>query len=385
MTDRTQKIQAAVNDVQFTLTLTIGLVVLVIFLFLRSFWATVIPSVTVPLALLGTCALMYLVGYSLDNLSLMGLTISVGFIVDDAIVMIENIVRYVEDGMDPMEAAFKGAGEIGFTILSISLSLIAVFIPLLLMSGIIGRLFREFAVTVTMTIAVSAFVSLTLTPMMCSRFLKNAKEEHHGRAFMAAERFFDGMLAVYRHGLEWVLRHQLLTLCTLFLTMGTTVYLYVIIPKGFFPQQDTGFITGFSESAQDISYKGMVERTAALMEVVRADPDIGSFSAAVGATGGSQTTNVGRFFINLKPRDERTATADQIIARLRPKIAQVQGIALYLQAAQDLNVGGRPSRTQYQYTLQDADLDELNHWAPILLAQMQKLSVLRDVASDQQT
>jgi hydrophobe/amphiphile efflux-1 (HAE1) family protein len=385
MTDRTQTIQAAVSDVQFTLTLTIGLVVMVIFLFLRSFWATVIPSVTVPLALLGTCALMYVVGYSLDNLSLMGLTIAVGFIVDDAIVMIENIVRYVEDGMDPMEAAYKGAGEIGFTILSISLSLIAVFIPLLLMSGIIGRLFREFAVTVTMTIAVSAFVSLTLTPMMCSRFLKNAHDEHHGRAFMAAERFFDGMLAVYRHGLEWVLRHQLLTLCTLFLTMGATVYLYVIIPKGFFPQQDTGFISGFSEGAQDISFKGMVERTAALSEVVRADPDIGSFSASVGATGGSQTTNVGRFFINLKPRDERTATADEIIARLRPKIAQVQGIALYLQAAQDLNVGGRPSRTQYQYTLQDANLDELNHWAPILLAQMQKVPVLRDVASDQQT
>ncbi|HWK44155.1 MAG TPA: multidrug efflux RND transporter permease subunit [Stellaceae bacterium] len=385
LTDRTTTITASVDDVQFTLMLTIGLVVLVIFSFLRNFWATVIPSVTVPLALLGTCALMYAVGYSLDNLSLMGLTIAVGFVVDDAIVMIENIVRHVEDGMSPLEAAYQGSSEVGFTIVSISISLVAVFIPLLLMGGIIGRLFREFAVTVTMTIMVSAFVSLTLTPMMCARFLKNSHGEQHGWAYMAAERFFDGLLALYRTGLEWVLRHQRITLATLFLAIGATGYLYVVIPKGFFPQQDTGLITGFSEGAQDISFKAMSERSLALAEVIRGDPDISTFSMSVGATGGSQTVNVGRFFITLKPLEQRTAGAEQIIARLRPKLAQVQGAALYLQAAQDINVGGRPSRTQYQYTLQDANLDELNHWAPIMLQKMQQVPILRDVATDQQT
>jgi HAE1 family hydrophobic/amphiphilic exporter-1/multidrug efflux pump len=384
MTDRTQTIRASVSDVQFTMSVTIALVVMVIFLFLRSFWATVIPSITIPLALLGTAGLMYVVGYSIDNLSLMGLTIAVGFVVDDAIVMIENIVRHIEGGMRPFEAAIKGASEIGFTILSISFSLIAVFIPLLLMGGIIGRLFREFAVTVTMTILVSAFVSLTLTPMMCARFLKEAREVRHGRAYRAAEAFFDGLLRLYDHGLKWVLQHQRLTLGVLVLTMAATVYLYVVIPKGFFPQQDTGFITGVSEAAQDISFSAMVERQQALATILAADPDIASFTSAVGSTGGSQVTNTGRFFINLKPRDERRSSADQIINRLRAKTAGVEGVALFLQASQDINVGGRASRTQYQYTVVDANLNELIDWAPRLLAAFKALPQLQDVATDQQ-
>jgi hydrophobe/amphiphile efflux-1 (HAE1) family protein len=385
LTDRTQTIRASVEDVEFTMVLTIGLVILVIFLFLRNVWATVIASVAVPMSLVATCALVYLMGYSLDNLSLMGLTIAVGFVVDDAIVMLENIYRHIEEGMRPMQAALKGAGEIGFTIVSISVSLIAVFIPVLLMGGVVGRLFREFAVVVTMTIVVSAFVSLTLTPMMCSRFLKGGHAPRHGRLYMAAEAVFDGMLRVYDRGLKFVLRHQFLTLMGLFATIACAGTLYVTIPKGFFPQQDTGFIFGFSEAAQDISFKAMMARQEALAEVVKRDPDIESFSMAAGATGGSQTVNVGRFWINLKPRSERTASADEIINRLRPQLAKVPGIALFMQPAQDINVGGRLARTQYQYTLQDANLAELNEWAPRMLQKFRSLPQLQDVASDQQT
>ena len=385
ISDRTQTIRASVSDVQFTLGLTIALVVMVIFAFLRNFWATVIPSITVPVSLVGTCAVMYVVGYSLDNLSLMALTISVGFVVDDAIVMIENIVRHIEEGMKPMEAALKGAGEIGFTIVSISLSLIAVFIPLLLMGGIIGRLFHEFAVTVTVTILVSAIVSLTLTPMMCSRFLKDEHHTKHGRIYLMMERFFDGMRDGYAYGLRWVLRHQFFTLMVLFATVGLTVFLFLTIPKGFFPQQDTGFIQGISESSQDISFQGMMAKQQELMKIVGEDPDVYSYNSSVGSTGGSRTGNNGNFYITLKQKPERKTSADQIIARLRPKLAQVQGIALFLQAAQDINVGGRSSKTQYQYTLQDSNLDELNHWAPLLQQKIGTLSMVRDVATDQQT
>ncbi|HUA53125.1 MAG TPA: efflux RND transporter permease subunit [Candidatus Sulfotelmatobacter sp.] len=383
--DRTQTIRASVADVQFTLMLTIALVVMVIFLFLRSLWATVIPSVTVPIALLGTLALMYAVGYTLDNLSLMALTISVGFVVDDAIVMVENIHRHIEDGMTPLEAAIKGAGEIGFTIVSISLSLVAVFIPLLLMGGIIGRLFREFAVTVTMTIFVSALVSLTLTPMMSARFLVGSHTARHGRLYQAVERGFDALLDAYRRGLDVVLRHQRATLMVFFATLALTGYMFVEIPKGFFPQQDTGLIIGISEAAQDVSFAEMVRRQTALTDVVARDPDVANWVSVVGAAGGSPTVNNGRVFITLKPRDQRSASADQIIARLRPELAKVQGAALFLQAAQDLTVGGRVARTQYQYTLQDADLTELTQWAPRLFARLKTLPALADVATDQQT
>ncbi len=384
ITDRTQTIRASVDDVQFTMMLTIGLVVAVIFAFLRSVWATIIPSITVPLALIGTFAVMYLLGYSLDNLSLMGLTIAVGFVVDDAIVMLENIYRHIEEGMAPFEAAIKGAAEIGFTIISISVSLIAVFIPILLMGGIVGRLLREFAMTVTITILVSVVVSLTLTPMMCSRFLKNEHGVKHGRAYMAAEAFFDGMLALYDRGLKWVLRHQTITLLGLLATVIATGAIYVAIPKGFFPQQDTGFIGGFAEAAQDISFAAMSEKQQQLMAIVAKDPAVSSVSVSVGATGGSQTVNTGRMWINLKPQDERDASATQVINRLRPQTAQVPGIQLYLQAAQDINVGGRASRTQYQYTLQDSNLEELNSWAPRMLAKLKTLPQLQDVATDQQ-
>jgi hydrophobic/amphiphilic exporter-1 (mainly G- bacteria), HAE1 family len=379
--DRTTTIKASVEDVEYTLALTIALVVMVIFLFLRNFWATVIPGVTVPLALLGTAALMYVVGYSLDNLSLMGLTIAVGFVVDDAIVMLENIYRHIEDGMSPREAAIKGSGEISFTIISISLSLVAVFIPLLLMGGIVGRLFREFAVTVTMTIAVSAFVSLTLSPMMCALFLRDEKHAQHGRAYLAIERAFDKLLAWYTRGLDTVLRHQPLTLLAFVLTVVATVLLYMAEPKGFFPQQDTGIISGLSDAAQDVSFAEMVKLQHQLTDVLSKDPDVASWGASVG---GSRPLNNGFAVIGLKPRGERSASADQIISRLRPQLAKVKGATLYLQAAQDVNVGGRLARTQYQYTLQDADLEELNTWSPRLLAALQKLPELRDVASDQQ-
>jgi HAE1 family hydrophobic/amphiphilic exporter-1 len=361
--------------------LTVALVVMVIFVFLRNVAATLIPSVTVPLALMGTAAAMYLAGFSLDNLSLMALTISVGFVVDDAIVMLENIYRYVEEGMTPMEAALKGSSEIGFTIISISVSLVAVFIPLLLMGGIVGRLFREFAVTVTLTIFVSVLISLTLTPMLCSRFLKNEHARSHGKLYQLFERGFDAMLNGYKRGLNLVLRFQFITLCVFMLTLAATVVLYVMIPKGFFPQQDTGFISGFAESAQDASFASMNRRMLELADVVRSDPDVTGF----GMNGSSSTYNTGNFFISLRPLDEgRTATADDIIARLRPKLAKIQGANLFLQAGQDIRVGGRQSRTQYQYTITDSNLDELNEWAPKVLAKFQQLPQLRDLATDLQ-
>ena len=384
LSDRTQTIRASVKDVEMTLLLTIALVVLVIFVFLRSLWATIIPSVTVPLALLGACALMYLSGYSLDNLSLMALTISVGFVVDDAIVVLENIVRHIEEGMSPYEASLKGSGEIGFTVLSISISLIAVFIPLLMMSGIIGRLFREFAVTVSMTIAVSAFVALTLTPMMASRFLKPETEAHHGRLYNITERGFDIMLAGYERMLAVAMRHRFLTLLVYFATLGLTIYLFMVIPKGFFPQQDTGLLTGISEAAQDISFADMMKKQEALGEIVASDPAVATVAMAIGAGGSTAAINNGRMYITLKPKDERDASAFQIISRLRPKLEKVEGAKLFLQAAQDVNVGGRAARTQFQYTLQDANIDELNTWAPKLLDKLKTLPMLRDVATDQQ-
>ncbi|HEY4163164.1 MAG TPA: efflux RND transporter permease subunit [Dongiaceae bacterium] len=380
--DRTATIRASVQDVNWTLLITIVLVVMVIFIFLRNFWATVIPGITVPLALVATAGLMFVVGYSLDNLSLMAFTIAVGFVVDDAIVMLENIYRHIEEGMAPREAAIKGAGEIGFTIISISVSLVAVFIPLLLMGGIVGRLFREFAVTVTMTIAISAIVSLTLTPTMCAIFLRDEKHRRHGRLYMLVEGFFSGMLSLYEHGLDIVLRHRRITLAVFFLTLFTTGYLYVLAPKGFFPQQDTGTITGFSEAAQDVSFAEMSRLQQEVLDVISKDRDIASWGSAIG---GNRPFNTGLVVITLKPRDQRASSADQVIARLRPQLAKIQGISLFMQAAQDLNVGGRLSRTQYQYTLQDADIDELNTWAPKIVTKLKTLPQLRDVATDQQT
>ncbi|HEV2271342.1 MAG TPA: multidrug efflux RND transporter permease subunit [Steroidobacteraceae bacterium] len=380
--DRTVTINASVHDVEFTLVLTICLVVLVIFLFLRNAWATIIPGVTVPLALFGTCAVMYVLGYSLDNLSLMALTIAVGFVVDDAIVMLENIYRHIEAGMSPQEAAFKGAGEIGFTIMSISLSLIAVFIPLLLMSGIVGRLFREFAITVTLTIVVSAFVSLTLSPMMCSLFLRDERHIRHGRIYEASERFFQRSLALYERGLDFVLRHQKQTLVVFVTTVALAGLLYVIEPKGFFPQEDTSLIKGLTDASQDISFNEMNQRVQRLMTVVSKDPNV---AGSMVFLGGGRPINNGFTMISLKPRNERKDTADQVISLLRREIAKVPGVTLFLQSSQDVNVGGRTSRTQYQYTLQDANLDELSVWAPKMLAAMKKLPQLADVATDQQT
>jgi HAE1 family hydrophobic/amphiphilic exporter-1 len=380
--NRTTTIKASVGDVEFTLMLTIALVVMVIFLFLRNAWATIIPGVTVPLALLGTAGMMYVLNYSLDNLSLMALTIAVGFVVDDAIVMLENIYRHIEDGLTPLEATLKGAGEIGFTIMSISISLIAVFIPLLLMGGIIGRLFREFAITMTMTIVISAFVALTLSPTMCALFLRDEKHARHGGLYMTVERAFDRILAWYTRGLDFCLDHKRATLMVFLITLAATVALYVEIPKGFFPQQDTGIISGLSDAPQDISFQEMVRRQHALLDVVAKDPDIASYGTGLG---GSRPINNGFVVIGLKPRDQRSATADQIITRLRPQLAKVPGATLFMQAAQDLNVGGRTSRTQYQYTLQDSDIGELNEWAPKMLARLQSLPMLRDAASDQQT
>jgi HAE1 family hydrophobic/amphiphilic exporter-1 len=383
LSDRTETIRAAVEDVQFTLLLTIALVVMVIFVFLRNLWATIIPSVTVPLALLGACALMWFANYSLDNLSLMALTIAVGFVVDDAIVMLENITRYIEEGEKPFEAALKGSREIAFTIVSISISLIAVLIPLLLMGGIIGRLFREFAVTLSMAIVVSAIVSLTLTPMMASRFLKAHNEAHHGRFYLMSERAFDAMLRAYERGLDLVLKYQFTTLCVFFATLALSVYLFVVIPKGFFPQQDIGLLTGISEAAQDVSPAAMMRLQQSLGAIVMKDPAVDHVGMFVGGSGNA--ANNGRMFITLKPRQDRTVNADQVIARLRPQLDQVQGAKLFLQAAQDVRVGGRASRTQFQYTLQGPDIAQLNEWAPKVLAKLKTLPELRDVATDQQT
>ncbi len=382
--DRTLTIRASVHDVQFTLILSISLVVMVIFLFLRSVWATVIPSITVPVALICTFAVMYLLNYSLDNLSLMALTIAVGFVVDDAIVMLENIYRHIEEGMKPMDAALKGAGEIGFTIVSISFSLIAVFIPLLLMGGIVGRLFREFAMTVTIAVLVSCVVSLTLTPMMCSRFLRH-DTGNHGLAYRIIESFFEGMLGFYRRTLDVALRHQFITLLTFLTTVTLTVFLYIYIPKGFFPPQDTGVVLGITEGGQEVSFKEMSRIQAALNDIVAKDPDVAAVGGVVGAGNFGQTTNNGRMFIALKPWDERVGgTAQDLINRLRPKLQQVMGGQLFMTAAQDIRVGGRITKTEFQYTLQDADLAELYQWSPKILEKLKSLPMLRDVATDQQ-
>src|SRR5579859_1272723 len=348
ISDRTLTIRAAVEDVQITLLVTIILVVMVIFIFLRSVWATIIPSVTVPLALLGACALMWVFGYSVDNLSLMALTIAVGFVVDDAIVMLENITRYVEAGERPLAASFKGASEIGFTIVSISVSLVAVLIPLLLMGGVIGRLFREFAVTLAMTIFVSMIVSLTLTPMMASRFLRSHHDIKHGKIYQWSERAFDAMLRGYERGLDLALSWKRTTLLIFFATLALSVYLFVVIPKGFFPQQDNGLITATSEASQDTSFEAMKSRQEALSKIVMEDPDVATVAMAIGGSG--RAGNNGNLFITLKPRDQRKASAQQIIARLRPKLAKIEGARLYMQAAQDVRLGGRPTRTQFEFT-----------------------------------
>jgi hydrophobe/amphiphile efflux-1 (HAE1) family protein len=385
MADRSQTIQAAVQDVDFTLMITIALVVMVIFLFLRKFWATFIPAVAVPLSIIGTFGAMYLLGYSLDNLSLMGLTIAVGFVVDDAIVMIENIVRYIEEGESPLRAAIKGAGQIGFTILSITISLIAVFIPLLFMSGIIGRLFREFAITVSVAVVVSAFVSLTLTPVMCALFLKPEERQHRrGRLNQLAEDFFSGLVRLYDRGLRWVFRHQFFMLLVTLTLIAISGFLYVAIPKGFFPQQDTGFIFAQADARQDTSFAAMSGITRQLIAKVEQDPAVSGVVGFTGATGGNPTESSARMFIALKPFGQRADSADQVIQRLRPILAQVQGTKVFMQSVQDINVGARLSRTQYQYTLTDPDSAELNHWAPLFQQAMLKLPGLQDVASDQQ-
>jgi hydrophobe/amphiphile efflux-1 (HAE1) family protein len=384
MSDRSLLISAGVRDVQFTMLLTVTLVILVIFLFLRTLWATVIPSLSVPLSLLATFAVMYVAGFSLDNISLMGLTISVGFIVDDAIVMIENIVRYIEQGMRPFDAALKGAGQIGFTIISITFSLIAVFIPLLFMGGIIGRLFREFGVLVSVAVISSAIVSLTLTPVMCSLFLKEQGLHPQGRFNRAAEGFFNWMIGTYDRGLNFVLRHQFPMLMTTLLLMVVTGYLYVKIPKGFFPQQDTGFIFGEVDNREDASFRSTAEKTREVIKIIKSEPAVGGVFAYAGAYSYNPGESTARVFFQLKPWDERTMTAEQVVQDLRKKVAAVPGIKFFMQIPQNITVGGRLSRTQYQYTLTDTNSAELNHWAPILEAAMKKLPELQDVASDQQ-
>jgi multidrug efflux pump len=381
--DQTTTIRASVHDVEQTLLISIALVIVIVFIFLRDVRSTFIPSVAVPVSLIGTFGVMYLFGYSLDNLSLMALTIATGFVVDDAIVVIENVTRHLEQGMRPIEAALKGAQEIGFTVLSISISLVAVFIPILLMGGIVGRLFREFAVTLSAAILVSLIVSLTTTPMMCARLLKHQREEDHGKLYSASEEVFAWILSIYEQSLGWVLRHAAITLVILFLTIAINVYLLIIVPKGFFPQQDTGRILGGIQGVQDTSFQAMRDRIARFVNIIKADPAVANVIAFTGGGAGT-TTNTGRVFIALKPLDERSVNADQLINRLRPKLATVPGAALYLQASQDLRIGGRLGNAEYQYTIQSENLEDLTHWGPILLEQMRKLPGVTDVSSDQQ-
>jgi len=381
--DRTQTIRASVKDVEFTLILSCILVVLVILVFLRSIHATLIPAAAVPLSLLGATAVIYLAGFSLDNLSLMAFTIAVGFVVDDAIVVLENIFRHLEAGTTPLQSAIKGAREIGFTVISISISLIAVFIPLLLMSGIVGRLFHEFAITVTAAILISVVVSLTLTPMLCSRFLVNEHDRQHGRLYRAIEWGFDATLDGYRRGLDVVLRHQFATLMVFLATVATTGMLFVFMPKGFFPTQDIGMLLGISEAGQDVSPAKMKQIQRELSDVIARDPDVADFGSFFGPSYGN-TQNTGRFVIGLKPRDDRTATASQIVDRLRPQLAKVPGVKLFLQPAQDITVGGRIARGQFQYVLEDPDQHELNEWTPRLIERLKKLPQLADVATDAQ-
>ncbi len=384
LTDRTTTIRASVADVEFELMLTIALVVMVIFLFLRNLRATVIPSVAVPLSLVGTFGVMYLLGYSLNNLTLMALTISTGFVVDDAIVMIENINRFLEAGDAPLDAALKGAGQIGFTIVSLTVSLIAVLIPLLFMGDIVGRLFREFAVTLAVTILVSAFVSLTLTPMMCAKLLKARKDSHEGRFYHWSEDFYNRVIQYYGRTLKWVLQHQTATLIVTAATLVLTVYLYIVVPKGFFPVQDTGVIMGISDAPQNVAFEAMSVRQQQLAKVILQDADVASLSSFIGVDGTNPTLNSGRIQINLKPRSDRKATASDIIRRLQPQLEQIQGITLYMQPVQDLTVEDRVSRTQFQYSMEDADAQELSTWSQKLLDRLRTSTELRDAASDQQ-
>jgi multidrug efflux pump len=384
LTDRTVTIRASVADVEFELTLTIVLVVLVIFLFLRNFAATSVPSVAVPLSLIGTFGVMYLLGYSLDNLSLMALTISTGFVVDDAIVMIENIIRYVEAGESPLTAALKGSEQIGFTIISLSVSLIAALIPLLFMGDVVGRLFREFAVTLSVTIVVSAFVSLTLTPMMCALLLRHKPEAQQGKFYRISEHAFETVIGYYGKTLQVVLRHQTATLMVAIGTVALTGWLFWIIPKGFFPVQDTGVILGISEAPQTVSFTAMAERQQALAKVILQDPAVDSLSSFIGIDGTNTTMNSGRIQINLKALGVRKINASDVIARLQPEIAKVEGITLYMQPVQDLTVEDRVSRTQFQYTLEDPDPTELAYWTPKMLDKLKGISELQDIASDQQ-
>jgi multidrug efflux pump len=385
ITDRTTTIRASVRDVQFELMLTIALVVMVIFLFLRSLSATVIPSIAVPLSIVGTFGVMYLMGYSLNNLTLMALTISTGFVVDDAIVMVENISRYIEEGESPLKAALKGSGQIGFTILSLTVSLIAVLIPLLFMTEIVGRLFREFAITLAVTILVSAFVSLTLTPMMSALLLRRHSESEQTRFYRASERIFQTIIQRYGQSLQFVLRYRNTTLLITAATLVATILLYIFVPKGFFPVQDTGVILGISEAGQTDSFSAMADRQQALAKVILQDSDVQSLSSFIGIDGTNSTINTGRIQINLKPLDQRATSATGLIRRLQPKLAAVEGITLYLQPVQDLTVEDRVSRTQYQYSLEDADANELNIWAPRLVDKLKSYPALRDVASDQQS
>jgi len=383
--DRTATIRASVRDVERSMLISVALVVLVVFMFLREVWATIIPSIAVPLSLVGTFGVMYMLGYSLDNLSLMALTISTGFVVDDAIVVIENISRYIEQGMSPYDAAMKGSREIGFTVLSMSTSLIAVFIPILLLGGIIGKLFREFAVTLSVAIAVSMVVSLTSTPMMCAQFLKAHDPSRHGRIYRSSERAFNWLADEYATALRWVLRHQWLMLGVTIGTFFLNIYLFVLVPKGFFPQQDTGRLTGSTRAAQDISFDAMKAKQQSLAQLVLEDPAVQTVTAFVGGNGpGGGSTNVGRMFIGLKPKQVRNATGDDVVNRLRQKLTSVAGATLFLQVAQEFQTGARGSDAQYQYTLSDENLNELNAWAPQLLARMKTLPELRDVSTDQQ-
>jgi multidrug efflux pump subunit AcrB len=372
-----------VHEVEQTLVIAIALVVLVVLIFLRSFRATAIPSVAVPLSLVGTFGVMYLLGFSVNNLTLMALTISTGFVVDDAIVVTENVSRHLDQGKTPFEAALIGAKQVGFTIVSITASLLAVFIPILFMGGIVGRLFREFAVTLSIAITISALVSLTLTPVMCARMLRRESPENQGRLSRALERAFDALVRFYDRGLTWVLDHRFVMLAVTIGTLGLSVYLYIIVPKGLFPQQDTGMLMGFSEGPQDISFPAMATAQEKMLRDVRTDPDVSDVVAFMGGQAG--TTNTGTLFVSLKPRDQRKSTADQIIGRLRVKLAPTPGIKLFLQSNQDVRVGGRGSRTQFQYTLEDADLDELRAWSPRVLQKLRTLPALRDVNTDLQS
>ena len=386
LSDRTVTIRSSVGDVELSLLVSIALVVLVIFLFLRRFWPTFIACVTVPLALAGTFAMMYLLHYSVDNLSLMAITISVGFVVDDAIVVIENVYRFIEKGDTTLQAALKGARQIGFTVITISTSLVAVFIPLLFMGGLIGRLFHEFAVTLSLAILVSAVISLTLPPMMCSRFLRpESAYGTPGRFYRASERTFNWLLGGYEHGLKWVLRPQIFMLVVTASTIVATVWLYIIVPKGFFPQQDTGVMIGVTEAAQDVSFTTMAKLQGQVAQIVLADPAVATVGSFIGAASGNSTVNNGRMFITLKPLSERKVHVDEVIGRLRRKLADVSGINLFLQPIQDIRVGGRLGKGQYQYALQSGDLDELNHWSTLLVDRLRKIPQILDASSDLQT